>query len=178
MKKHAKKRTKQQARQRRNQDETGAPAANDITPDSIGATPETRAKLLEDPLQRMVAAGMVDSAGERAAEEIKCVFLAICRDVIGKTMRHGMYARGKFEISDDLAHAHADRYLPWCRGNRPSIVEATIDLVVERKPPRSGLILDGVADALADYANRFDRRDGARHDASSTAIIRPNRSHK
>jgi hypothetical protein len=109
----------------------------------------------------MAIAGMIDSAGERAAEEIKCVFLAICRDVIRKTMRPSIvYARGKFEIPDDLAQAHAERYLPWCRDHRRQIVEATIDLVVERKPPATGLVLEAVADALADYAKRFDRKDG------------------
>ena len=168
-KKHAKNRAKQQAKQRSKQGGTGAAARIDYLPEDVGATPETRAKLEEDPLHRMAVAGMIDSAGERAAEEIKCVFLAICRDVIGKTMRPGVYARAKFEISDDLAHAHADRYLPWCRGNRPPIVEATIDLVVERKLPRSGLILDAVADALADYASRFDRKGRAGNDASSSA---------
>lgn len=176
MKKYARKRAKQQARQRNKQGGGGAAARIDVMPGDTGATPETRAKLEEDPLHRMVAAGMVDSAGERAAEEIKCVFLAICRDVIGKTMRHGVYARGKFEISDDLAHAHADRYLPWCRAHRPAVIEATIDLVVERKPPRSGLILDGVADALADYANRFDRKggegDGASFPGTSGATLK------
>ncbi len=171
-KKHANKRAKQQAKQRNKQGGTGAAARIDAMPETIGATPQTSAKLEEDPLQRMVAAGMIDSAGERAAEEIKCVFLAICRDVIGKTMRPGVYTRGKFEISDDLAHAHADRYLPWCRTNRPPIVEATIDLVVERKPPKSGLILDAVAVALADYARRFDRKGRAGADPSSSAANR------
>lgn len=164
MKKHSKnyarKRAKQQARQRNKQDRTGAARRIDVSPEGIGATPETRAKLEADPLHGMAVAGMIDSAAERAAEEIKCVFMAICRDVIGKTMRHGMYARGKFEISDDLAHAHADRYLPWCRANRRQIVEATIDLVVDRKLPGSGLVLAAVANALADYASRFEGKGG------------------
>lgn len=134
----------------------------DAAPDSVGATPETMAKLEEDPLQRMAAAGMIDSAGERAAEEIKYVFLAVCRDVIARTMRPTIaYARGRFEIPDDLATAHAERYLPWCRAQRPRVVEATIDLVVERRLPRSGLLLDLVADALADYARRMEGKGGA-----------------
>ncbi len=166
MKKHtrkfAKKRARRQAKQRNKQGVADAADHRDAMVATVGATLETRAKLKEDPLHRMALAGMIDSAAERAAEEIKCVFLAVCRDVIAKTMRPGLvYSRGKFEIPDDLAHAHADRYLPWCRANRPAIVEATIDLVVERRPPQSGLVLNAVADALADYARRFDRQGGA-----------------
>lgn len=149
---------KQLARQRGRAD---VKAKTDIT-DSIvsspssGATSQTRAKLEEDPLQKLVAAGLIDSAGERAAEEIKCVFLAVCRDVIAKTMRHGVYAKARFEISDELANAHSRRYLPWCRANRPSVVEATIDLVIDRKLPHSKFILTAICRAFADYAVRFD----------------------
>lgn len=171
-KKLAKKRAKQQAKHRHSQDVNRESRRPSSTVEMVGATPETRAKLSDDPLQRMAMAGMIDSAGERAAEEIKSVFLTICHDVIGKTMRHGLYARGKFEISDDLASAHADRYLPWCRSHRSAIVEATIDLVVERKPPRSGLVLNAVAAALADYANRFDAKGRA---AAEASFHRPNR---
>ena len=84
MKKHtrkfAKKRARQQAKQRNKQGVADAVDHRDAMVATVGATPETRAKLEEDPLHRMALAGMIDSAAERAAEEIKCVFLAICRE--------------------------------------------------------------------------------------------------
>lgn len=122
----------------------------------VEPTPETLAKKQDDPLQKMVEDKLLDSAGERAAEEIKNVYLAVCREVINLSRPMGPHSPSRYEMSDDIAEAHATRYLPWSRSNRRQIVEATIDLVVERTEPRSGLLRQAVGRALTDYARRFD----------------------
>ena len=124
-------------------------------PIETGGTPETIAKLQPDPLQKMVQAGLIDSGGERAAEEIKCVYLAICRDVVSKNMQANGTARGRYRMSEELDRAHAETYLPWTRENRKSAVESTIDLCVDRKDPMSSLAENAIAHALMDYARRM-----------------------
>ena len=127
-------------------------------PDLIPPTPETKAKLEADPLRMMVEKGLIDSAGERAANEIAAVFYSVCRGVMRHAKPLGPYTPGIFEMADEIAEAHALRYLPWCRDNRPQTVSATIDLVVDRVAPKEGAVRDAVADALADYARRFERQ--------------------
>lgn len=126
-------------------------------PRRVGPTPETRAKALDDPLQQLVTDGKIDAAGERAAEEIRRVFLAVCRDVMAKISRPVPMAGGKAEMSDELDIAHSDRYLPWVRDTARNVVAATLDLVLERRKP-AAFMEAAICRALQDYARRFDQK--------------------
>ena len=122
--------------------------------EKVEPTPETKAKLVDDPFQKLVEAGNIDAAGERAAEEIRRVFMAICRDVMAKISRPAPMAAGKVDMSDDLAEAHAERYLPWVRETGRNTVSATLDLLLEgRKPDEFSEI--AICQALQNYAKRF-----------------------
>lgn len=127
--------------------------------DRVEATPETTAKLTADPLMAMVEAGQVDSAGERAASEIRAVYLAVCRAVMVRPTNLGgefcAPSRGKpAEIPESLARAHAERYLPWTRDHDPETLDDLLRVVVEREPIAPWRRHD-IAVALDDYARRM-----------------------
>ena len=104
-----------------------------------GPTPETLAKLAADPLWEMIhpkkGTPLVDTAGERAAEEIRAVYMAVVR---GLMSRRPSVQRtdGSVppEMPTELAEAHAQRYLPWVRETNPKVIALVIDLVVDRHP--------------------------------------------
>lgn len=129
-------------------------------PERIGPTPETQAKLEPDPLGDMVAAGLIDSAGERAAQEIFKVYQAVCGCVMRQSRPLGPYTPGVFDMPDEIAKAHVLRYLPWARATRRQTVVSVIDLVVDRRPPESSIVREAVTAALADYARQFDGQNG------------------
>lgn len=117
-------------------------------------TAETRAKLKPDPLQRIVEEGLLDSAGQRAAEEIRAVWLALTLEVRRKNKVLGTPDAGKVEMPDQLAEAHATRYLPWVRETNSEIVDLTIGLLVDRREltPWGCRICAG---AITNYARRM-----------------------
>lgn len=116
----------------------------------IAATPETKAKLENDPLRDLIDRGLVDTAAENAANEIRMVYLAIVREAMIGIGRYGEYVQGRYEISDELAAIHSQRYKPWAdtQGHR---LEQVIDLVVDRRsiPP---FLVEGTVRALDGYA--------------------------
>lgn len=167
---NAKRKARQRRREAKRQGQ-GRPQKLDRAPgsapgnhaDQIGAadrvrpTPETVAHLEPDPLQDLVGAGLIDAAGERAAQEIMLVYCAVCRGVMRQSRPLGPYTPGVFDMSEDIAEAHARRYLPWARATRRQTVQATIDLVVDRLSPPTGPVRTAVIEALDDYARRFGR---------------------
>lgn len=122
-----------------------------------GPTPETLAHLEPDPLHDLVDAGLIDAAGERAAQEIMQVYCAVCRGVMRQSRPLGPYTPGVFDMPEDIAEAHKLRYLPWARATRRQTVQAVIDLVIDRLSPSSGPVRQAVIEALDDYARRFGR---------------------
>lgn len=138
--------------------------------DFIGPTPETLAKLRQDPLLALferydsVNSGDGETVLEHAADEIRAIYLAVYGMLMaGVGGRHrygeGPGARGSTtrDIPPFLAWAHAQTYTPWANAIKRTTLEAVIDLVVERNlihPDRS----IAVADALADYARRRRHR--------------------
>lgn len=136
-----------------------------------GPTPETLAKLRPDPLLALLQAqGDGDGALERAADEIRAVYLAVCGMMMaGVGGRHG-YGRtrhGHREMPSYLAWVHRETYLPWANGQARTTLEATIGLIVDRQvqhPDRHAAI----ATALNDYAERLRRRGSYDSQAAAT----------
>lgn len=129
--------------------------------DAVGPTPETLAKLRPDPLLALLSTyGEGDGALERAADEIRAIYLAVCGMLMaGIGGRHG-YGRargGRRDIPPFLAWAHSETYLPWADGARRATLEAVIDLVVDRHHVHPNAA-SAAAGALVDYAERMKRR--------------------
>ena len=87
----------------------------------VGPTPETLAKLRQDPLLALFerydsgAGGEGEGALERAADEIRAVYLAVCGMMmagVGGGHRYGEGPGGRREIAPFLAWAHATTYRP------------------------------------------------------------------
>ena len=132
----------------------------------VGPTPETLAKLRQDQLLALFArydsGGSVAGEGslERAADEIRAVYLAVCGMMMagvggGHRYGEGPGARGSATrvIAPFLAWAHATTYCPWANGTPRPTLEAVIDLVVERHVIHPDRMIDA-AIALGDYAKR------------------------
>jgi hypothetical protein len=145
----------------------GRPARRE---DYVSATPETLAKLRPDPLLALFEAyGGGDRALERAADEIRAVYLAICgmlmavgRTGSGPAARSGgrqgrSSAVAPRQIAPFLAWAHSETYLPWAQETSRRTLEALIDLVIERRVIHPDLAAP-VARALGDYAARMRTR--------------------
>lgn len=141
--------------------------------DHVGPTPETLAKLRQDPLLALFerydgGTGSEEGALERAADEMRAVYLAVCGMLmagIGGGHRYGQGPGGRREIPPFLAWAHGRTYLPWANSLKRTTLEAVIDLVVDRTVVHPDRALAAVA-ALADYAQRMRRR-GAFEDEKS-----------
>lgn len=124
------------------------------------ATPETLAKLEPDPLQALLEAhaGREMVELERAADEIRAVFFAVCRAVMRKPASYGDHLpRSRGDMSEHLARAHTQTYLPWAQDQYPRVMEACIDLIVDRRPIYPAFNLE-VLVALRDYAKRMTMR--------------------
>lgn len=117
----------------------------------LGATQETASKLRPDPLFLILQSyGNGDVALERAADEIKAIYLAVCGQLMAGIGGLG----GGSPMPDFIAWAHATTYLPWARATKRQSLEAVIDTVVDRNVV-SPLIAPQVAVALHDYARRI-----------------------
>ena len=140
----------------------GRPVRQD---DWVGPTPETLAKLRQDPLLALferydMAGGGEEGMLERAADEVRAIYLAVCGMLmagVGGGHRYGQGPGGRREIPPFLAWAHAETYLPWANGLKRGTLEAVIDLVVDRTVIHPDFYV-AVAVALADYAGRMRRR--------------------
>lgn len=144
----------------------GRPARRD---DNVPATPETLAKLRPDPLLALLEAyGGGDRALERAADEIRAIYVAICGMLmaVGRTGSGigpradggtGRRTARAHDIAPFLAWAHGETYLPWAQRTPRRTLEATIDLVIERRVIHPDLTAP-VAQALGDYAGRMRSR--------------------
>ena len=121
----------------------GRPVRQD---DHVGPTPETLAKLRQDPLLALFerydgGTGSEEGALERAADEIRAVYLAVCGMLmagIGGGHRYGQGPGVRREIPPFLAWAHGRTYLPWANSLKRTTLEAVIDLVVEPHGGPSG----------------------------------------
>lgn len=140
----------------------GRPARQD---DDVGPTPETLAKLRQDPLLALferydARVGSEEGTLERAADEIRAVYLAVCGMLmagIGGGHRYGQGPGGRREIPPFLAWVHAQTYLPWANSLKRTTLEAVIDLVIDRTVVHPDRAI-AAAGALADYAQRMRRR--------------------
>lgn len=101
--------------------------------DRVGPTPETAAKLVPDPFNVLVEMGLLDTAQRDAGLEIRAIWYAVTGGLMPKAAERSS-ARSGDGMSDELAHAHAQTYLPWCTywGRQ---VEEVIDLVVNATLP-------------------------------------------
>lgn len=124
-------------------------------------TPETLAKLGTDPLKAMLTDDLIDTAGEKAAAEIREIFEAVCAAVMRRPARYGQdfgMPRGvPVELPDAVAANHAGTYLPWVKATGPVVVNATLTLIMERENVGCAMKLK-IAEALTDYARRMARR--------------------
>ena len=126
-------------------------------PPPVPPTPETAAKLGPDPLRVLVDQGLINSDGERAAHQIRVVYLAVTRAVLAMAhVPQDTRRKGQYEMSESTARAYTDLYKPWCAAQGPAVVDAALTLVVDRQAiPRSKV--GQVVDALGDYAQRMER---------------------
>lgn len=101
---------------------------------------------------------LIDMQAEQAGDEIRAVYMAVCRSVIRTArMADSAGGGGMPDIPDALARAHALRYLPWVQRVGPRVADAVISVVVDRH--WSGRATPGeVADALTDYAHHMRHR--------------------
>ena len=117
-------------------------------------TEETRNRLQPDPVLVMISKGLLDTAQEHAASEIREVYLAITRGLWPKITSGEI--RGLTEgISDGLATAYSTRYRPWVAQHRREVIDATLSLVVDREAPATDLGERLIAGALKNYARMF-----------------------
>jgi hypothetical protein len=118
-------------------------------------TPETVAKQRPDPLKALADLGRLDGAGLAAAYEIRDVYTAVCRDAMMTGMSYTRSSGGRrAEIPEELARAHARRYLPWVAETGSRIVDAVLRVVVEGEPP-GGASEGEICRALRRYAGRM-----------------------
>lgn len=124
----------------------------------LGPTPETLAKLVPDPLEILLVD--CDVALERAASEIRAIYLAVCAKLMG-----GLGGGSGKPMSDFVAWAHAETYLPWARGLHRLTMEAVIDIVVDRHHIHP-TFHPSVTFALESYARRMKTRKEPKEDAA------------
>jgi hypothetical protein len=116
----------------------------------VGATPETLAKLVPDPLAELLRMQLIDSETKDAALEMGEVYVA----VYGAQMPSARGTGGRPELSNRVAWIHEHRYLPWARRwskvrlRSLPLQPAVIDLVVLGR----GVALAEIAEALRSYA--------------------------
>ena len=131
-----------------------------ISADRFGATLETKRKLTQDPLWLMWKPGdgskpLLPPGGIDAADEIIMVYKSRYRIRVHQSrygpefgMPSGQDNDG--DISDALVTAYHRRYLPWVRRTDRHVLEATIDLLLDRDDtPRP--VLEVIAEAIIDY---------------------------
>ena len=119
-----------------------------IVRDRILPTPETKAKLTDDPLWPIV---QPNSALQDAAEEIGKIWFALTKQLFSKGMTYERREAGKAaEMPEGLAWAHAHVYVPWSL-HWGRVAGEVIDIVVDRQPVAEP---ERVRDALRDYARR------------------------
>ena len=116
--------------------------------DRVDATPETVANLRPDILQAMVTSGFLDSAHEKAADEISLCVQAITQVVSIRNRDLSDAQGGAGDIPDWLDFAYTHRYLPWCRSHRVIGVDVR-RLAVDHEAPR---FPKRCKKALSDYA--------------------------
>lgn len=120
-------------------------------PPDLG-TDETRSRLKADPLFELLKGQ--DASLERAADEIRAVYTAIVREVMHKNSSVFALDAGKPNIPDDLAYAHAQRYIPWVNETGPHMVDLVLSIVMDRNDCPSGLE-EPFRRRLHDYALRM-----------------------
>lgn len=121
----------------------------------VGATPETLAKLQDDPFAVLVTLGMLDTAQRDAGLEIRAIWYAITGNLLPKCGERSQTRSGD-GMSDRLAWAHALVYLPWAR-YWGRLIEEVIDLVVDAQLPEQAATradLGNLFEMLEDYARR------------------------
>ena len=146
--------SKSKARKRRRRKPAKEKPVDVVEREDTGPTPETRDKLRPDTIQAMTAAGMIDDAGVRAIEEIRRVRAAIVYELEAKPNKFSNIARGIREMPDDVAEAHAKRYLPWAEETFPAS-KLVIAVVTEQAETKSPELQKSIADCIRDYARRF-----------------------
>lgn len=101
---------------------------------------------------------LIDMQAEQAGDEIRAVYLAICRSVIRTArMADSSTGGGMPDIPDALARAHATRYLPWVQRVGRRVADSVISVVVDRHWTGKATPCE-IADALTDYAHHMRHR--------------------
>lgn len=95
----------------------------------VGPTPETEAKLKPDPFNVLVQMDLLDSAERDAGLEIRAIWYAVTGGLLVRAGERSSHRSGD-GMSDKLAEAHAQVYVPWC-DHWGGLVEQVIDLVVD-----------------------------------------------
>lgn len=152
-----------------------------VREERVEPTPETLAKLEPDPLQALLdghvgrdlpkeereRAERERVEMERATDEIRAVYHAVVRAVMRKPPSFGdRIAMGKREMPGHLAWAHSKTYLPWAQSQHPRVMEACIDIIIDRRPVYRAFNLEVIA-ALRDYAKRMTERKPYRGEENS-----------
>ena len=107
-----------------------------------------------DPILALVEIGFLDSACERAIDEIRHVRNAICYQLEAKSNRLSNQAHGVSEMSDEMARAHKERYLPWSREIGRIVLDIVLKMIMDAEPP--GIFEQRVVDAIKGYARRLN----------------------
>jgi ElaB/YqjD/DUF883 family membrane-anchored ribosome-binding protein len=120
-----------------------------------GPTPETVRHAIAagpDPVQSMLESNppLLDNADEQAIDEIRHVRNAITYQLEAKSNRLSHHPHGQTEMSDELAHAHTDRYLPWSRQIGRIILDVVLRMIMDAVPP--GIFEKKVVAAIKLYA--------------------------
>lgn len=127
-----------------------------------GPTPETLAKLQQDPLQALLQGQ--DTALERAADEIRAIWSATTRFSALKNSSLFALDAGRPDFPAELAHYRHETFLPWTQRIGPNVYDAVIWIVWERKVLPSWAVAP-VLRALTDYARMMGHRKTFEPDA-------------
>lgn len=99
--------------------------------DRISPTPETAAKLRPDVVWTLFERGFLTAAGEKAARDIRDIYLAVVAELMPSKMRLSSEHSGKFILTDEMAEKYADVYQPWARSIDRQVIDNVVTLVVD-----------------------------------------------
>jgi hypothetical protein len=126
------------------------------------ATPETRGKLKEGTMARLIASRRIGGEEVMAAQEIERVWCALCCRLFAKAGHYGerLDPSADRDWSPGMLAAHV-RYLAWANSLKGQTLSIVIDILIDNRAARdidrerrwkSGTTLDLLIATLGDYA--------------------------
>ena len=119
-----------------------------VREERVGPTPETKAKLMPDPLSLMLQYDLIDAEAVHGAEEIARVYGALVGPLVIKA--RGESLGGRSEMTPRIAWIYSHRYRQWADKWSGDVHAAVIDMICEGQMHPA--FRERIANALRDYA--------------------------